>query len=449
MDPLLTTLILIGIALVGARFSFSSRAIPAGPRLIFRTGTHFFVLGVMLGPEVFDFLTRDAVEKLFPLLALGLGWIGFLFGLQLDRRTLREFPRSFHLLAFGQALGTFALFTAVGAVSLRLFGVLNSTTLIVVAIVGATACIGTPAGIAMVSANFLVRGNVARLLFFIGSIDAVVGIVALQILYILRLPPDHIFGLENFGFGAWFFLATGLGVVCGILFLWLTRTSTDRDEFVLFLMGISALASGAALRMGLSPLFVSMVMGVIVANVAKDRRRVFRALVRWEKPIYVLLLILAGALVRLPSIWIIPLVGAYVLTRAGAKVASTAAMAAIHPVEFPIPRRLGLASVSQGGISVAMAASAMLTLWGLELYSLDAAAMVFSTVVLGVVVSDLVGPFFTTYVLRRAGEISAEVEDALADGDSQQALTAALRHVAEPVGEARSMPEPVPGVENP
>lgn len=438
MDPLLTTLVLIGIALVGARFSFSSEAIPLGPRLIFRTGTHFFLLGVLLGPEVLDFLTVDALERLFPLLALGLGWIGFLFGLQLDRKTLREFPVSFHVLGLGQAIGTLVLFTAAAAMLFLAFGILDSTTFVVIAIVGAAACISTPAGIAMVSANFHVRGNVARLLFFIGSVDAVVGIVALQVLYVARLPPDHFPGIEGFGVGGWLFLATGLGIVCGILFLWLTRTSEDRDEFVLFLMGMSALSSGAALRMGLSPLFVSMVMGLIVANGAKDRRRVSRALAQWEKPIYVLLLILAGALVRLPSLWVIPFVGAYVLLRGASKVASTAAIGRILPVDFPLPKRLGLALVPQGGMSVAMAASAMLTLWGLELHSLDVAAMVFSTVVLGVIASDLVGPILTTSVLRRAGELSPEVEEALADGDSDQALSAALRHIPEPMSDSES-----------
>ena len=45
MDPLLSTLILILLALLGARFSFSSIPVPQGPRLLLRTGVHFLFVG--------------------------------------------------------------------------------------------------------------------------------------------------------------------------------------------------------------------------------------------------------------------------------------------------------------------------------------------------------------------------------------------------------------------
>jgi hypothetical protein len=83
VDPLLATLILILLALVGARFSFSTVHIAAGPRLLFRTGTHFIVIGFVLGPSVLGLVTREALEHLFPFFALGFGWVGFLFGMQL------------------------------------------------------------------------------------------------------------------------------------------------------------------------------------------------------------------------------------------------------------------------------------------------------------------------------------------------------------------------------
>jgi len=57
-------------------------------------------------------------------------------------------------------------------------------------------------------------------------------------------------------------------------------------------------------------------------------------------------------------------------------------------------------------------------------------------VVLGVVATELTGPFFTTAILRRAGEISARVEKALAEGDDQRAQEEAIRHGAPPDPEA-------------
>ena len=55
----------------------------------------------------------------------------------------------------------------------------------------------------------------------------------------------------------------------------------------------------------------------------------------------------------------------------------------------------------------------------------------FSVVVLGVVLSELVGPMLTTETLRRAGEISTGVEKALALGDDDRARAEAARHTHE------------------
>ncbi len=60
MDPLLATLILIILALVGARFSFSTANIAQGPRLLFRTGTHFILIGFVLGPAGPNLVTRES-----------------------------------------------------------------------------------------------------------------------------------------------------------------------------------------------------------------------------------------------------------------------------------------------------------------------------------------------------------------------------------------------------
>ncbi|NIR35309.1 MAG: hypothetical protein GWN82_11925, partial [Gemmatimonadetes bacterium] len=91
MSSLVATLVLILVALLGARFSFSTETVPPGPRLLFRTGTHFLLVGFALGPAALGLLTPEATRGLFPFLALGLGWVGFHFGLQLGRDSLRLF----------------------------------------------------------------------------------------------------------------------------------------------------------------------------------------------------------------------------------------------------------------------------------------------------------------------------------------------------------------------
>ena len=407
MDPLLATLILIFLALVGARFSFSTANIAAGPRLLFRTGTHFIVIGFVLGPSVLGLVTRDALEHLFPFFALGFGWVGFLLGMQLERDTVRAFAAHLHRFAVGQALLAFAFMTTLGLIGLLTLGLLGRVEILLVLLASATACTSAPAGIAMVSSNFLVRGPVRDMLFFAASVDGIVGIILLQLIYAGYHPPDALGLLGNLPALAWTVVAISVGLLCGIIFVWLCRGRTAIEELVLFLMGIAAFAAGAALQLRLSPLFVSVIMGAVVANLVPDPRRVLRVMARWEKPAYVILLILAGALVQFSTPWIIPLALLYAVLRSGAKVAGASTMTRLETLPFPTPRFLGLGLIPQGGISLVMALSALLTFYGLELGGVDVSQGLLSVVVLGVVLSELVGPTLTTGTLRRAGEISS------------------------------------------
>jgi hypothetical protein len=78
-----------------------------------------------------------------------------------------------------------------------------------------------------------------------------------------------------------------------------------------------------------------------------------------------------------------------------------------------------------------MALSALLTFYGLEIGGVDVSQGLFSVVVLGVVLSELVGPMLTTETLRKAGEISSLVESALELGDDERARAEAERHTPE------------------
>jgi hypothetical protein len=422
VDPLVSTLALILLALLGARFSFSTRRVPQGYRLLLRTGAHFLLLGFLLGPAVLGLLDLEALGQFSPLLGLALGWIGLVFGLQLDRAALKQFPRSFLGLALGQAALTFLLCLAVGLWAARSFGVQGDAVTLLVLAAAATACISTPAGVAMVSANFRAKGRVRDLLFFVASLDAAVGITALHLGYAWMHGSSVLSARGEAPGWAWAMAGVLLGVVCALIFVWLGRLRPSREELVLYLLGISALSAGAALQLQISPLFVGMVTGAAITNLDPQWHRVFRLMERWEKPIYLILLLLAGAALRFQTWWVLPLALVYALVRGCAKALSGAVLVRTLKFPFSPPAGLGLGLVSQGGISIAMALSLALTLTSTSprLGGFDAAGLFLATVVLGVLASELAGPLLTTSVLRTAGEIppnSTEVESAPPHGE--------------------------------
>jgi len=101
---LLTVLALALLSLLGSRLGFRSRRASLGIRLFVSAGSHYVLLGFLLGPRGAGLVTEGVTQSLAPFIALGLGWIGLLFGLQFDRQTLRSFARREHAMVIGQSI---------------------------------------------------------------------------------------------------------------------------------------------------------------------------------------------------------------------------------------------------------------------------------------------------------------------------------------------------------
>ena len=404
MNPQLIALLLLLVALLGAQLTFTQRPVPLGPRIIIAIGGPFVVLGFLLGPHLTNLLSRETVDLLTPLLALGLGWIGLLFGLQLDRDHLRQFPRFYLVLAWLQAVVAFAVVYAVGRFVVAAWLLVSADAIVLAA--AATACVSTPAAIALVANAYNSRGRVVRFLFYAGSLDAVVGIVALELTH-AAYHTGASSNIAALSLIEWFAISVLLGCFFGVLFLSLTRVRPRTQEFMLFLIGLVLFASGTAFYLGLSPLFVCMIAGSVIGNLSPLRRRAYAALSEWEKPIYIMTLVLAGALLQFSSWWIVPLVAAYVGARLIAKWLGGVVAYSVRPREFSIPGSFGLALVPQGGITLAMAISFFM-IYDPAAPEIRAQINIFlATVVIAVAITDLMGPFLVRAILQSAGELGS------------------------------------------
>jgi len=402
VNPILTVLLLALIGLLGAEFTFSQRQVPLGPRIFIAIGGPFLFLGFALGPHVAQVLSRETVVLLNPLLVLGLGWVGVLFGLQLDRDHLSQFPKGYLALAWLQAVAAFAIVFAIAYLVTDAWLSVNFEAVLVAA--AATACVSTPAAIALISNTYMTRGRITRLLFYVASLDASVGIIVLGLTHAAH-RGELLGGGVALPVLEWFAFSILLGVFFGVLFLSLTRIRPRNQELMLLLIGLVLFAAGTAFYLSLSPLFICMVTGIVIGNLSPMRRRVYAALSQWEKPIYIMMLVVAGALLQFSSWWIIPLVIAYVAARILAKWAGGVLALRFGPAGVDVPRRFGLALTPQGGLSLAMAISFVLIYVPTVPELASAVNVFFATVVVAVGISDLMGPFLVRDVLERAGEL--------------------------------------------
>ena len=183
MKTVLIVSLIFALAFVFTRPIFSTRWQFFGFRLFFLSGVELLLVGYALGPRGLDVFPEPVLESMEPLLHLGVGWAGLLFGLQFNRRSVGMYRLRRYALAFWQATLTAALCAAVGWLLIHhLVPAADLTTLQRSAVLIAACAAGTaPSSIHYFSRVFQIRGRVNRLLKFIVAVDGIPAVVILGI----------------------------------------------------------------------------------------------------------------------------------------------------------------------------------------------------------------------------------------------------------------------------
>ena len=84
--------LLILLAFLGSRLIIRRKKFLSPLTFLFLSGLIYIFVGFYLGKGVLNVLSPQVLQGLTPLVGLGLGWIGFLFGFQLEYKYLRRFP---------------------------------------------------------------------------------------------------------------------------------------------------------------------------------------------------------------------------------------------------------------------------------------------------------------------------------------------------------------------
>jgi len=101
--------LLILLAFLGSRLIVRRKRFLSPLTFLFLSGLIYIFVGFYLGKGVLNVLSPQVLLGLTPLSGLGLGWIGFLFGFQLEFKYLRRFPGKYIGLSYLQFLFTFVV----------------------------------------------------------------------------------------------------------------------------------------------------------------------------------------------------------------------------------------------------------------------------------------------------------------------------------------------------
>ena len=313
---------------------------------IIATGVPFVLLGAVLGPGL-GVLDAATLRILDPVTALGIGWVGASFGARLEWRMLRRI--SWRTWLVGAALAVPVLITT-GATawalarSVQPLGEAWGRPFPAVALI--------LAGAATTAASWrgpkLGRRN-ALLDTAFGTAVAAVGVawyhphLALRSIVLTVIASAGLGGLFA-GFVRWQNDGTDLGV--GVA-----------------LTGVIVAGAGFTYATQLSPFVVCALIAALGVSLAPAGVRVSvqRALRRWEIPLYAAFLIIAGALLRRVTPWLLPAAILLATLRAAVRwVTVRFGLDQMDPIwrslPFPAPREFAFPVMRQGAAAVALAA---------------------------------------------------------------------------------------------
>jgi hypothetical protein len=347
------------------------------------TGLPLLLGGLVLGPGI-DLVDRTTLRALAPVLALAIGWIGAALGARFQWRQIRRIPRAVWLLAAVQAAATTAVLGAAVWGLLRALPPLRAAwapagpTL---ATLAAVVIVSGPGAVAVAARAAGLGRRLERTLTRAAALDAALGVIV-SIIALASLRDAAA------GFAGSLILAIATGALAGLLFLTFARLRPVIADLDITLLGVLLFAAGAAYAAGTSPLFACALAAALIVNLF-PRRRAARALLEaGERNASVGLWIAAGALLALPTIWILFAAVAIGFVRVFVRWA----VSRYAPVALQPAPPGGLGTVAPGGLALAVALPFGLLRPG--------AGALLATVAVAVLLAQLVAPAAIGWAMR-------------------------------------------------
>ena len=260
-------------------------------------GLPFVFLGVIAHTRGVGILSESVLWELRPVLALGLGWIGFATGFRFDSKLGDSLMPGTSAVSLITASVPFA--TIVASSALLLVYVEHSPANAI--FLRDAMMLGTAGAMTAYTVPEIlrVRGSARYYIDRVASIvtlEQLAGFIGLLVVAAYFRPQDSSVAWRLPG-TAWLFITLGMGtMIGGVVWGMLARIKAG-PEFTVLILGSVCFTAGMASFLRISPLVVCFIVGLILVNLpgtSKDQIR--EVLEHMERPIYLLFLLVAGSL---------------------------------------------------------------------------------------------------------------------------------------------------------
>lgn len=358
--------------------------------------TGYIVAGLFLGPSFFNVLNEANQPMVDFVNEFALGIIAFSIGSEFRLADLKKLGKDVFVITVCEVFGVLLVVFSV------MYFLLDKSfvfSIIIASMSAATA----PAGTMMVIRQFRAYGPLTKTILPVAALDDVLGIITFGISLSLAkfsigdkttsVPMMILSPLIEIG------LSFLLGLVLGLVFTYLIKRVKSKEDTLSAIITVILLSTGLANYLGLSPLLVNMMVGGVLVNYHNNSKQVFDNINDFASPINLLFFTFAGAKLDLSVLFSIGALGIfYALSRAIGKIAGASIGAKIVKAEETVVKWLGLALLSQGGISIGLSMIVARELSGF-------ADEIITVILFSVLVFEILGPILAKVSITKAGEV--------------------------------------------
>lgn len=362
------------------------------------TGHGFLILGYILG-LAFVSHSRSLVDDVGPIVAFVAGWVGFATGMRFEYRVLRSVPLHAFRVALWPALGAAIVTAATSVVLLTSLSLSPNQVFSASLVLGAAAASSGPTLAAILRGRRAGRASHVRPLLnmieFSAGVDDLLVLVLAGLAFAIFRPEGH--PINHFGFLG---ITLGGGAVLGLItWLFLGGRSADEDERLLLGLAMLAFVAGFAAWLKLSPVAVSAIAAMVLANLPGNRMdKFFSAIRRVERPAVVILMTVIGFHISGKLHWIVfPLVFVITVGRLAVKHLAGQEVAGVLPEAPGLSTTPGWADglASQGILGLLIALS-LFQIWYDQI-----SRSVLAAVAIGGVINEVLAPWLLLRLLRK------------------------------------------------
>lgn len=348
----------LGLAVLAATPKVKAIERRLGITVLISAGLPVLAMGFVFSRPSVGILTPDILADLRPAFEFGLGWIGFVIGMQFEVRRLETISPAIGTVVTIESI--VPMITTAGLCSMAFVGLgvpwQHVDFLRDALVLAACAAPSAPINVEVWSAR--IGKKAAELLHEVTLIDEVSALAVLGVVALFFRPAADATRWV-LPASAWLLVTLGLGGVLGIVTYVLIRGASNAAEELAFMLGAIALSAGMAGYLALSVPVVCVIAGALLANLPmRDIEGLRKILYDVERPLYLIFLLIVGASWR-PEEWqgwvIAP---AFVLARVAGKRLGAIWAKKVGPPELPRARAMALALSPQSPISIVAIVSA-------------------------------------------------------------------------------------------